>query len=601
MWLYREIYGEDDPRALKARTALQELIASGGNDANAIKFTSVFEITEAALRMKEKDFEGAIEMYEKALALGQNYLNPIALSNRAMVMSSLSRAYIRLDDFSGAKEWAKKGLEVVARQRALFGSDEYKRKAGAEFAHNLTNILIACAIAEDDMEGAFDYLEQSKGRSLLDLLSSNLKRPAAARTEEAPGEALPQMARAGSPAEALVQPGAAPATGLKRTLVLEELAYKRLAENQDVNGRHIESIGNAMSLPVAVLKTLADEVTFVSYNAGGSGTFAAILGPEGCTALKLNARRPLYTKKRIKAFREGLGLGGGTARDLALETGDQAKPSSASISFEAAEADLYETLIAPVIPYIKTKIVYIIPDDCMTALPFEALRHEGRYLIEDYAIAYAPSVSVLKWCMDLERRDRKSLLALGNPNLKNPAFRLYHAEQEVRTLEPLFPTADVFTFDAATETMFKQRAGAADVLHLACHGELNLDDPMLTSLRLTPDSENDGYLHAGEIFDLDLRASLVVLSVCESAVGEESSGNELMGLTRSFLYAGAPAVIASLWKVDDRSTARLMESFYTNLQTMNKAEALRQAKLETMKEFPGPFHWAAFCLQGDYR
>jgi CHAT domain-containing protein len=133
------------------------------------------------------------------------------------------------------------------------------------------------------------------------------------------------------------------------------------------------------------------------------------------------------------------------------------------------------------------------------------------------------------------------------------------------------------------------------------HGELNVDDPMLTSLRLAPDEENDGYLHAGEVFEHDLSASLVVLSACNSALGELTSGNELMGLTRSFLYAGVPSIVASLWTVDDRSTSFLMQQFYRNLGTMNKADALREAKLATMKEYPSPFHWAAFCLQGDYR
>jgi CHAT domain-containing protein len=159
----------------------------------------------------------------------------------------------------------------------------------------------------------------------------------------------------------------------------------------------------------------------------------------------------------------------------------------------------------------------------------------------------------------------------------------------------------VYTGDDATESVVSQHWHDYDILHFACHGELNLDEPMLTSLRLAPDDENDGYLHAGEVFEHDLSASLVVLSACNSALGELTSGNELMGLTRSFLYAGVPSIVASLWTVDDRSTSYLMQHFYKNLATMNKADALREAKLETMKKYPSPFHWAAFCLQGDYR
>jgi len=242
------------------------------------------------------------------------------------------------------------------------------------------------------------------------------------------------------------------------------------------------------------------------------------------------------------------------------------------------------------------------PYGVLNHVPLEALKNpQGRYLVEDFAIVYTPSASVLKLCMDKERHGRESVLALGNPNLRNPAFQLAYAENEVKGLEGLFPTADVYTSDEATEPVLKQRGADYDILHFACHGELNLDEPMLTALRLTPDTANDGYLHAGEVFELKLSPSLVVLSACNSALGELSTGNELMGLTRSFLFAGAPSTVASLWVVDDRSTAFLMKHFYENLTTMNKAEALRQAKLATMEDFPNPFHWAAFCLQGDYR
>ena len=287
-------------------------------------------------------------------------------------------------------------------------------------------------------------------------------------------------------------------------------------------------------------------------------------------------------------------------RDLTLELTPEAKEEAEKPEKDCSE-ELYKLLIEPVLPFIKTKLVYISPDSVLNYLPFEALRKDGRYLIEDFSIAYAPSASVLKVCMDRERNRRESVLALGNPNLKNPAFRLVHAENEVNSLEGLFPQVDIYAGDDATESVVKEHGDGYDILHFACHGELNLDEPMLTSLRLAPDDENDGYLHAGEVFEHDLSASLVVLSACNSALGELTSGNELMGLTRSFLYAGAPSIVASLWTVDDRSTSYLMQQFYRNLATMSKADALRAAKLATMKEYPDPFHWAAFCLQGDYR
>jgi CHAT domain-containing protein len=108
----------------------------------------------------------------------------------------------------------------------------------------------------------------------------------------------------------------------------------------------------------------------------------------------------------------------------------------------------------------------------------------------------------------------------------------------------------------------------------------------------------DGRLEVREVFSLDLHARLVVLSACETGLGKLSRGDELVGLQRAFLYAGTPAVVTTLWKVDDRATFELIRAFYTRLDSANPVEALRQAQLEAMRTFPHPFAWAAFGLTG---
>jgi CHAT domain-containing protein len=122
-----------------------------------------------------------------------------------------------------------------------------------------------------------------------------------------------------------------------------------------------------------------------------------------------------------------------------------------------------------------------------------------------------------------------------------------------------------------------------DILHFAAHTELKQDDPLSSAVLLAKSADDNGRLEVRDIFGLDLKASLVVLSGCETALGKQSSGDELVGLTRAFIYAGTPSVIASLWKVDDASTASLMRSFYKNLKTKSKVESLRQAQLELIR------------------
>ena len=118
---------------------------------------------------------------------------------------------------------------------------------------------------------------------------------------------------------------------------------------------------------------------------------------------------------------------------------------------------------------------------------------------------------------------------------------------------------------------------------------------------LAPDNASDGSLTVHEVYGLDLsQTDLVVLSACQTQLGAHSAGDDIVGLNRAFLYAGAPTVMASLWSVDDQSTGQLMEAFYTNLkQGLGKAEALRAAQADVRRTYPNPYYWAAFVLTGD--
>jgi len=265
--------------------------------------------------------------------------------------------------------------------------------------------------------------------------------------------------------------------------------------------------------------------------------------------------------------------------------------------------ELYNLLIKPVRPYIKTKIIYISPDNVLNYLPFQALQNKGRYLVEDYAIAYTPSASVLKFFLKNRRQNnnKERILAFGNANLRDPRFKLVYAEKEVKKIARLFPQSRVFLGDEANEYTVKLLSGDYDILHFAIHSQLNPEKPMLSCLRLSPDKENDGYLHVREIFDLNLNASLVVLSACDTALGKLTIGNEVVGLTRAFLFAGASSVISTLWNIDDEETSILMTDFYKNLKTMSKVEALREAQVAMIKRAKAPYYWAAFGLFGDYR
>lgn len=302
---------------------------------------------------------------------------------------------------------------------------------------------------------------------------------------------------------------------------------------------------------------------------------------------------------------------------------------------------LYQQLIEPVL-YQKTGIkkLVIVTDGELGHLPFEVFLVEGanqeydykklHYLINDYTISYAYSASLFEDAIQnastqkekAHRFDGKQqMLALaGDYEAKTaseleyllPAYQVLRkdlqviegAKKEVELLSKIFE-GDFLWGEQANEHFFKENAPNYGIIHLAMHGVLNRKSPALSALAFTEngDSVENNFLQAYEISQMDLNAKLVVLSACETGYGEFEEGNGIASLARSFMYAGVPSLIVSLWQVNDQSTAFIMKSFYTYLkQGMNKAEALRLAKLDFLQQAQGisthPAFWSPFIQLG---
>jgi CHAT domain-containing protein/Tfp pilus assembly protein PilF len=263
--------------------------------------------------------------------------------------------------------------------------------------------------------------------------------------------------------------------------------------------------------------------------------------------------------------------------------------------------ELYHALIDPIKDHIKNSHLIIIPQDQLHYFPFNALTDGQRYLTDDYIIADLPSASTLPFIQKNAQETDGQALILGNSmNLPNPLGPLPFAEEEAKDTASQLGVS-VYVREAATESLVKQQASQTKILHLAAHGRFNRETPLSSFIALTPDQDNDGLLTVEEVYGLDLQnTELVVLSACETQIGQLTEGDEFVGLTRAFLFAGAPTVIASLWKVDDESTSLLMRQFYAHyLGGMSKGEALRQAQIDIRKDYPHPYYWAGFVLSGD--
>jgi CHAT domain-containing protein len=252
---------------------------------------------------------------------------------------------------------------------------------------------------------------------------------------------------------------------------------------------------------------------------------------------------------------------------------------------------LYTHLVEPLAPLLEGKKIHIVPHGVLHYVPFHAL-HDGQgYLIDRHEISYCPSASVLKLCV--EKAQQKSgdgqVLVMGVPDEAIPF--IHH---EVDMVKSLWPEAQVFLGSEATLEQLKQSAPGCQLLHLASHGVFRRDNPMFSALKLS-----DAWLNFYDIFNLKLNADLVTLSACETGMNEVFPGDELFGLMRGFLYAGAPSLVVSLWVVHDRSTAEFMRWLYAGLRDgLSKRAALRQAQLALKQEYQHPYYWAPFILMG---
>ena len=346
--------------------------------------------------------------------------------------------------------------------------------------------------------------------------------------------------------------------------------------------------------------------------------------------------RPLCGE-RSHAFREQIVLGRVDAGNLAL--------------LRLLGNELYQVLMEPAARLIAgADSLLICSDGPLHALPSGALARRGddgamTWLIQEKALAFAISASVYAALKNnatpREPFDRATLVAFGDPsypegdagkplwqsssmrdrnmspelrNAVRAGFRfqpLPESRTEVQTIARLFgERATVYLGASARESRAKAVGGEPDFIHFACHGFLDEAFPMSSGLALAlpEDGSENGLLQGWEIVEqMKIRADLVVLSACETGLGKEMGGEGLLGLTRAFQFAGADAVLATLWPVSGHTTARLMSAFYGAVgEDKPLAAALRKAQIALIKETPGssnashPFYWAGFLLNGDF-
>jgi CHAT domain-containing protein len=265
-----------------------------------------------------------------------------------------------------------------------------------------------------------------------------------------------------------------------------------------------------------------------------------------------------------------------------------------TLLLEAANAHLqalYKSLVAPIREHLTADHLVIAPHEFLHYLPFHALLDGDSCFGDRYSISYTPSASVYYLCATKNSANTEGALVLGVPDPAAPQIL-----DETRAVASVLPDATVFLGPEATQAVLHEFGVRSRFVHIATHGWFRQDNPMFSSISL-----GDRQLSLFDLYQLRLPAELVTLSGCGTGLNVVVGGDELLGLKRGLLYAGAQSILLTLWDVHDQSTAEFMKLFYCRLAShRNKAEAVQHAMAEIRKDYPHPFYWAPFVLVGKY-
>lgn len=484
-------------------------------------------------------------------------------------------------DLPEARKRFAEAIEVVERLRASIKIEELQDGFLLD-KQSLYDEMVRLLLDEGLSREAFEFSERSRGRNFIDMLGSQKVQP----KSEVDRAALEREEKLRKDIEDLGRRAAAAQPAEKQTL-LDELAEARRRYSQFIIGLRADNpqLSSFVSVPtmdLATLQKLLDpETRLIVYHVLPDELVAWVIGPDSLNVVRTPVKRT----------------------EIASVLGTYRRHLQRFDDISTEERMLSGWLTAPVESLLAgIKRVGVIPHRELHQMPFSATRLADGYIIDKYALFYAPSASVIQYTF-ARRTDRlknSKVLAIGNPDLGKKSFDLPFAEKEATRLKWSFPDATVVTGSQATESWVEKNIGDYGIIHIASHGEYNENLPLLSAVKLAPDSDSDGDLTTRKIFGLSIRADLIALSACQTGLGKVGSGDDIVGLNRAFVYAGTHEILSSLWRVDDVATAVLIKYFYRNMAGRNRAEALRQAQLEVRSQYRHPAYWAGLFLSGDW-
>jgi CHAT domain-containing protein/Tfp pilus assembly protein PilF len=584
-------------------------------------------IALADSRCSQGNYETALEAADRAARLAREIGSPEMVWDARTVAG---RAHRRLNRLTQAREAFDEAISTIEALRAQIAGSEQGRQLFFENKLAPYHEMVELLVTQDKKAEALSYAERAKARALVEVLSSGRVNITKAMTSQEQDQErrlqteLTSLNSQLSRERRRAQTDAIRISNLNLRLGKARLQYEAFqtglyAVHPELRTRRAEG---QIATASETAQLLPSDAALLEYLVTEERTYLFVVS-KAKNAPGESAALSTYTLA-IKR------------KDLAKEVAKfHHQLASRDISFRDSATKLFDWLLKPALADLRGKTALVIsPDGELWELPFQSLvTTDRRYLLEDYAISYAPSATALREMLKLSKgraemtRRSQGLLAFGNATPERQVMEritavhrdeslepLPEAEREVKTIAQLYGgvQSKIYVKTDAREDRLKQEAGRFNVLHLATHGILNDASPMYSHLVLAqgpPSINEDGLLEAWEIMKLDLNADLVVLSACETGRGRVGAGEGMIGLAWAFFVAGTPTSVVSQWKVDSKSTTDLMIDFHRNLkaglqnpaQKMRKAKALREAALKLLRtnEYRHPFYWAGFVVVGD--
>lgn len=550
----------------------------------------------------------------------------------AMMESSLGlgRCYELSQQESEALQFYRNSIDAMERIRTRISSEPFligfaRNKLSAyQGAIRILSRQYSVRPSGKLLEEIFSLIERAKARAFLESIRE-------VRMDSANGGSSEQMERQSGISKNISEltwklfdgrMSKKEKVALNNELEWEEEEYYRLTTEMKTNKRLIQNDAQGETCSIAKIQEniLSSRTVLFEYFLGEEESYLILISARRAELFVLDGR--IEIERSLRAY----------LKVLADESFAQGAIDRAGerIGKELIPSEAWDEIV-------KAEALIILPDGILHYLPFETLRRHGSksswYLIETTIISYCPSVSVL--CALKEKKTRrvweKDLLAIGGPEyeqtnkgayeswaMRKEALRksylsqdlnfksLPYSKKEVVDISKLFPKdrTQVLVGVTANEEIIKSTAlKEFRFIHFACHGILDEKHPLRSALVLSGGErqDEDGFLQMREIYGLTINADIVVLSACQTGRGTLEKAEGPMALARSFFFAGARSVIASLWPINDKTTRKIMVEFYDNIvRGASIGESLRKAKIMMIRSsWRHPFFWAGFILQGD--